>query len=384
MGRRSQSRDSFAAIRYAVDTGSMPPQPKRSFLARHRRVVLPVAVVTLLGAGFIANESRRQPAPTATAALDCNSARDIWRPACRPENVQTWVAKAAAARDDAPASTGALDDARRASTPKRVVETARSKPETAPAPAPQPAASAAEPATPAKAPPRVAAAPEAPPEPARTPEAVKPAPGPVRAVEAKPAEPQASAKLTPRPAVPAAKLSEPQPLRQAAKPAEPQPVGPAPQPVEQAAKGPEPQPVQQVAKPVEPQVPAKPVLPLVEQQAAKPEPLPPVVVEPPRRPAPPVKVAEEPAAPAVDQVKAKTRQKRLAQSAAKREARIAAERQEEQRTVARRVVIGEEPAAPRRLARVRAPEQGVRTTAYFPPGFVQALRHYNARYAYDY
>jgi hypothetical protein len=33
---------------------------------------------------------------------------------------------------------------------------------------------------------------------------------------------------------------------------------------------------------------------------------------------------------------------------------------------------------------VRPAEPGIRTTAYFPPGFVQALRHYNGRYAYDY
>ncbi|HEX8662793.1 MAG TPA: hypothetical protein VF744_02040 [Beijerinckiaceae bacterium] len=358
MGRRSQGRDSFAAIRYAVDTGSMPPPPRRSFWARHKRVVLPVAAVTLLGAGFLANESRRQPAATATATLDCASARDVWRPACRPENVQTWVAKAATARDDAPAATGAVDQAKRASTPKRVAEVAKpeaASPSAPQAPAAQPVTPAAEPAVSAKAPPRVAASPEAPLEPARKPEAAKPAPEPVRAAEAKP---------EPQPIVPAAKLPESQPVQQALKAAEPQPPRPAP-PVAQAATAPEPQPVRQAAKSVEPQTAATPV-----------------PVEPPRRPASPVKVAEEPAAPdAAAESKARQRRTaRLAERAARREA-ARTERRLEPRVIVVRPV--EEPA-PRRLARVRPAEPGVRTTAHFPPGFVQALRHYNTRYAYDY
>jgi hypothetical protein len=327
MGRRSQTWNSSEAVRYAVDTGSMPPLPRRSFLARHKRVVLPVAAVALIGAGFLANEARRQPAATPTATLDCTSARDVWRPACRPENLQTWVAKAASVRDDTPASTGALDDAKRASTPKRVAEAAK-KAEPDAAPAPQPVAPAAEPVKPARALPRVAAAPsaaapEAPPEPVRKPEAAKPAPEPVRAAEAKPAEPQ--------------------PAR--------------------------------AAPPVE--------------QAAKPEPHPPTAAEPPRRPAPPVKVAEEPAAASAAQAGTKVRQKRLerlAERGARREAARAAlaERREEQRARALAARREEQPAPSRRLARARPAEQGVRTTAYFPPGFVQALRHYNTRYAYDY
>ena len=94
MRRRSQARDSFAAVRYAVDTGAMPPPRRRSFLARQKRVVLPVVAVTLLGAAFLAKEVRRAPAEIPAAAIDCTSARDVWRPACRPENVQSWVAKA--------------------------------------------------------------------------------------------------------------------------------------------------------------------------------------------------------------------------------------------------------------------------------------------------
>ncbi|HEX8168582.1 MAG TPA: hypothetical protein VF601_22710 [Beijerinckiaceae bacterium] len=369
MGRRSQSRDTFAAVRYAVDTGSMPPPPRRSFWARRKRIVLPIAAAALIGAGFLATEARRPAQQPATAALDCSSAHDVWRPACRPGSVQDWVAKAASVRDDAPAATGALDDAaKRASTPKRVVEAAKSKPET-PVPTPQPPAPAVEPATPAKAPSRLAAAPsapEAPPEPARKPEAAKPAPEPVRAAETKPVEPPV--RPAPPPVEPI-KLPEPQPVQQAAKASEPQPAQPAPQPVEQATKL-EPQPVQQTVKLAEPQV--KPYSQSV-GQVARPEPRP-AAAEPPRRPAQPAKVAEEPAAPVAGEVDAKARQKRPAQRAARRE-------EQRVRTI---VVRPEEQPAPRRLARARPAEPGVRTTAYFPPGFVQALRHYNARYAYDY
>src|SRR4051794_35554731 len=161
MGRRSQARDSFAAVRYAVDTGAMPPPRRGSFLVRHKRVVLPAAAVALLGAGFFAKDTRRAPAEIATAAIDCTSARDVWRPACRPENVQSWVAKAATARDGGPATTGAVDEAKRASTPKAVV--AAAKPATAEVgPAPAPKAEPAKPPTPE--PVRVA---EAKPEPVR-------------------------------------------------------------------------------------------------------------------------------------------------------------------------------------------------------------------------
>src|SRR5215213_9435022 len=159
MRRRSQARDSFAAVRYAVDTGAMPPPRRRSFLARH---ILPAAAVTLLGVGFLANETRRPPTATATAAIDCTSARDVWRPACRPENVQSWVAKAASARDESPAATGAIEEqGKRASTPKRIAA-GSSKPESKPAAA------------------------EAGPEPARKAGPAKPAPEPVRVAEAKP------------------------------------------------------------------------------------------------------------------------------------------------------------------------------------------------------
>src|SRR3954454_24744716 len=121
MGRRSQARDSFAAVRYAVDTGAMPPPRRASFLVRHKRVVLPLATVALVAAGLLAKEAGRAPiasATSATAAIDCTSARDVWRPACRSEDVQSWVAKAATARDGGPATTGAV--AKRASTPKAV------------------------------------------------------------------------------------------------------------------------------------------------------------------------------------------------------------------------------------------------------------------------
>src|SRR5215207_5933421 len=187
MRRRSQARDSFAAVRYAVDTGAMPPPRRRSFLARHKWVVLPAAAVTLLGVGFLANETRRPPTATATAAIDCTSARDVWRPACRPENVQSWVAKAASARDESPAATGAIEEqGKRASTPKRIAAAA-SKPESKPAAAeagPE-AARKAEPAKPAPEPVRVA---EAKPEPVRAAPAAEPAPQ-VRTVEAVKPEP---------------------------------------------------------------------------------------------------------------------------------------------------------------------------------------------------
>ena len=61
-----------------------------------------------------------------------------------------------------------------------------------------------------------------------------------------------------------------------------------------------------------------------------------------------------------------------------------AEKREAQRARALAARREEQQASPPRLARVRPAEQGIRTTAYFPPGFVQALRHYNGRYAYDY
>src|SRR5215213_4444009 len=190
MRRRSQARDSFAAVRYAVDTGAMPPPRRRSFLARHKWVVLPAAAATLIGAGFLANETRRPSTATATAAIDCTSARDVWRPACRPENVQSWVAKAASARDESPAATGAIEEqGKRASTPKRVAAGA-SKPESKPAPEPV----------------RVA---EAQPEPVRAaPPAVEPAPQ-VRTVEAMKPEPVRAAEVKP----------EPQPVRPAPAPA---------------------------------------------------------------------------------------------------------------------------------------------------------------------
>ena len=133
MRRRSQARDSFAAVRYAVDTGAMPPPRRPSFPTRHKRVVLPVAAVTLLGAAFLVKEARRVPAEIPAAAIDCTSARDVWRPACRPENVQSWVAKAASARDEGPAATGAIEEqGKRASTPKRIAA-GSSKPESKPA-----------------------------------------------------------------------------------------------------------------------------------------------------------------------------------------------------------------------------------------------------------
>src|SRR5215203_3047418 len=155
MRRRSQARDSFAAVRYAVDTGAMPPPRRRSVLARQKRVVLPVVAVTLLGAAFLAKEARRAPAEIPAAVIDCTSARDVWRPACRPENVQSWVAKAASARDEGPAATGAIEEqGKRASTPKRIAA-GSSKPESKPAAA------------------------EAVPEPARKAGPAKPAPEPV-------------------------------------------------------------------------------------------------------------------------------------------------------------------------------------------------------------
>ena len=218
MRRRSQARDSFAAVRYAVDTGAMPPPRRPSFLTRHKRVVLPVAAVTLLGAAFLAQEARRVPAEIPAAAIDCTSARDVWRPACRPENVQSWVAKAASARDESPAATGAIEEqGKRASTPKRIAA-GSSKPESKPA-TPEPV--------------RVA---EAKPEPVRAaPPAAEPAPQ-VRTVEA----------------------VKPEPVRAAEAKPEPQPVKPAPAPVAAVTARPERQPTQQAATPVAPEPPARP------------------------------------------------------------------------------------------------------------------------------
>src|SRR5215208_5212590 len=221
MRRRSQARDSFAAVRYAVDTGAMPPPRRRSFLARHKWVVLPAAAVTLLGVGFLANETRQPPTATATAAIDCTSARDVWRPACRPENVQSWVAKAASARDGSPAATSAIEEqGKRASTPKRI------------------AAASSKPATPE--PVRVA---EAKPEPVRAaPPADEPAPQ-VRTVEA----------------------VKPEPVRAAEAKPEPQPVRPAPAPVAAVTALPERQATHQAATPVAPEPPARPAALKVEQ-----------------------------------------------------------------------------------------------------------------------
>jgi len=355
MRRRSQAGDSFAAVRYAVDTGAMPPPRRRSFLARQKWVVLPAAAATLIGAGFLANETRRQSTATATAAIDCSSARDVWRPACRPENVQSWVAKAASARDESPAATGAIEEqGKRASTPKRIAA-GSSKPESKPA-TPEPV--------------RVA---EAKPEPVRAaPPAAEPAPQ-VRTVEA----------------------VKPEPVRAAEAKPEPQPVRPAPAPVAAVTALPERQPTQQAATPVAPEPPARPAALQVEQPS-KPEPLP-VIAEPPRAP---VKVAAEPAAPSsaeADENARRKRHDRLAARTVRREAALAekreaaaqkaaalAEKREAQRARALAARREEQQASPRRLARVRPAEPGIHTTAYFPPGFVQAIRHYNGRYAYDY
>jgi hypothetical protein len=386
MRRRSQARDSFAAVRYAVDTGAMPPPRRPSLLARHNRVVLPLAAVTLLGAAFLAREARRVPAEIPAAAIDCTSARDVWRPACRPENVQSWVAKAASARDESPAATGAIEEqGKRASTPKRIAA-GSSKPEPKPA-TPEPVRAA-----------------EAKPEPVRAaPPAAEPAPQ-VRTVEA----------------------AKPEPVRAAEVKPEPQPVRPAPAPVAAVTELPERRPTQQAATPVAPEPPARPALQVA--QPSKPEPLP-FVAEPPRAP---VKVAAEPATPSpaeADESARRKRHDRLAARTARREAVRAvalaekreaaaqkaaelaekreaaalkaaelaekreaaaqkaaelAEKREAQRARALAARREEQQASPRRLARVRAPEPGIRTTAYFPPGFVQALRHYNGRYAYDY
>ncbi|MFL5149577.1 MAG: hypothetical protein ACJ8A4_09320 [Microvirga sp.] len=386
MRRRSQARDSFAAVRYAVDTGAMPPPRRRSFLARQKRVVLPVVAVTLLGAAFLAKEVRRAPAEIPAAVIDCTSARDVWRPACRPENVQSWVAKAASARDEGPAATGAIEEqGKRASTPKRIAA-GSSKPESKPA-TPEPV--------------RVA---EAKPEPVRAaPPAAEPAPQ-VRTVEA----------------------VKPEPVRAAEAKPEPQPVRPAPAPVAAVTELAARQPTQQAATPVAPEPPARPALQV--EPPSKPEPLP-VTAEPPRAP---VKVAAEPAAPSPAEADESARRKRLdrlaartarreaaravalaekreaaaqkaAELAEKREAAAlkAAELAEKREAAAQKAAAlaekreaqgaralaarrEEQQASPRRLARVRPAEPGIRTTAYFPPGFVQALRHYNGRYAYDY
>ncbi|MFL5006845.1 MAG: hypothetical protein ACJ8DK_16015 [Microvirga sp.] len=386
MRRRSQARDSFAAVRYAVDTGAMPPPRRRSFLARQKRVVLPVVAVTLLGAAFLAKEARRAPAEIPAAVIDCTSARDVWRPACRPENVQSWVAKAASARDEGPAATGAIEEqGKRASTPKRIAA-GSSKPESKPA-TPEPV--------------RVA---EAKPEPVRAaPPAAEPAPQ-VRTVEA----------------------VKPEPVRAAEAKPEPQPVRPAPAPVAAVTELAARQPTQQAATPVAPEPPARPALQV--EPPSKPEPLP-VTAEPPRAP---VKVAAEPAAPSPAEADESARRKRLdrlaartarreaaravalaekreaaaqkaAELAEKREAAAlkAAELAEKREAAAQKAAAlaekreaqgaralaarrEEQQASPRRLARVRPAEPGIRTTAYFPPGFVQALRHYNGRYAYDY
>jgi len=372
MRRRSQARDSFAAVRYAVDTGAMPPPRRRSFLARHKWVVLPAAAVTLLGVGFLANETRRPPTATATAAIDCTSARDVWRPACRPENVQSWVAKAASARDESPAATGAIEEqGKRASTPKRIAA-GSSKPESKPAAA------------------------EAGPEPARKAGPAKPAPEPVRVAEAKPEPVRAAPPAAePAPQVRTVEAVKPEPVRAAEAKPEPQPVRPAPAPVAAVIALPERQPTQQAATPVAPEPPARPAALQVEQPS-KPEPLP-VIAEPPRAP---VKVAAEPAAPSsaeADENARRKRHDRLAARTVRREAALAekreaaaqkaaalAEKREAQRARALAARREEQQASPRRLARVRPAEPGIHTTAYFPPGFVQALRHYNGRYAYDY
>jgi hypothetical protein len=372
MRRGSQARDSFAAVRYAVDTGAMPAPRRRSFLARHKRVVLPVAAVTLLGAAFLAREARRVPAEIPAAAIDCNSSRDVWRPACRPENVQSWVAKAASARDESPAATGAIEEqGKRASTPKRIAA-GSAKPESKPATT------------------------EAGPEPTRKAAPAKPAPEPVRVVEAKPEPVRAAPPAAePAPQIRTVEAAKPEPVRAAEVKPEPPPVRPAPASVAAATGLPERQPTRQAATPVAPEPPARPALQV--EQPSKPEPLPP---EPPR---PPVKVTAEPAAPSPAEADESARRKRLDRLAARtarreaaREAALAekrdaaqkaaalAEKREAQRARALAARREEQQASPPRLARVRPAEQGIRTTAYFPPGFVQALRHYNGRYAYDY
>src|SRR3954468_10255063 len=201
MSRRSQARDSFAAVRYAVDTGAMLPPRRPSLLARHKRVVLPLVAVTLLGAGFLAQEARRAPAEIPAAAIDCTSSRDVWRPACRPENVQSWVAKAASARDESPVATGAIEEqGKRASTPKRIAA-GSSKPESKPATA------------------------EAGPEPARRAGPARPAPEPVRVVEAKPEPVHAAPPAAePAPQVRTVEGVKPEPGRAAEAKPEPQPA----------------------------------------------------------------------------------------------------------------------------------------------------------------
>jgi hypothetical protein len=84
MKRVAPSRKSSAEmVRYAVDTGTMPPQPSRNSGRRIGRFAVALAAVGLATVGFLSTQASRGPAALASSSPDCASARDEWRPECR-------------------------------------------------------------------------------------------------------------------------------------------------------------------------------------------------------------------------------------------------------------------------------------------------------------
>jgi hypothetical protein len=132
MKRVAPSRKSSAEmVRYAVDTGTMPPQPRRNSGRPIGRFAVALAVVGLATVGFLSAQASRGPAALASSSPDCASARDEWRPECRSLTLS-------ARQDPRPALVRA-ETAKRTSTAKSLPRTRNVDPER-PAPAVEPLA----------------------------------------------------------------------------------------------------------------------------------------------------------------------------------------------------------------------------------------------------
>src|SRR3954469_11030495 len=80
------SRDwhsSAEAIRYAVDTGSLPPTRRTFSLRFAKPLLLGVGAAGLGALAFFAVPAARSSATLASAAADCTTARSAWRPEWR-------------------------------------------------------------------------------------------------------------------------------------------------------------------------------------------------------------------------------------------------------------------------------------------------------------
>jgi hypothetical protein len=132
MKRVAPSRKSSAEmVRYAVDTGTMPPQPRRNSGRPIGRFAVALAVVGLATVGFLSTQASRGPAALASSSPDCASARDEWRPECRSLTLS-------ARQDPRPALVRA-ETAKRTSTAKSLPRTRNVDPERSAPPVEPPA-----------------------------------------------------------------------------------------------------------------------------------------------------------------------------------------------------------------------------------------------------